>query len=100
MVERSCYECAGCFTFDKSNCKLARYTGNAKRRTFQVNASNGGRPVAERAAREAAPQLKLHAKIKKSTNGGSCAKATQKQQEDPFSIHALEWGTTEHHVEY
>ena len=72
MVERSCYECAGCFTLDKSNCNLVRYTGNAKRRAFEVNASNGSGLVAERVAREAALQTKLQAKIKKNTNVVVC----------------------------
>jgi hypothetical protein len=63
---------AVCTILSGAGGNLVRYTGNAKRRAFEVNASNGSGLVAERVAREAALQTKLQAKIKKNTNVVVC----------------------------
>jgi hypothetical protein len=72
MVERSCYECASCFTLDKAKCKLTKYTGCAVSRPFKVNASNGSGLVSLRVKRQAELKNRLSKKIKAGTNVAVC----------------------------
>jgi hypothetical protein len=72
MTERSCYECAGCFVFDKANCKLGLYTGKPERRQFELARSNGTGLVANRIRREGALLSRMKAKVKAGVNVVVC----------------------------
>ena len=86
MVERSCYECAGCFNLDKVNCKLAKYTGTAVSRLFKLKTSNGTGLATRRAQRQVALQSRLKSKVKAGVNVVVCNAEVEAQ-----GTHAYSW---------